>query len=179
MKSKLKFFILFACIGLFVSCAKDGATGPAGPTGATGATGPQGPGATSQILVVNTSDWVHTGTVGQSGDGYAATKNVSIITADIVQHGSIFVYTMSDTTSSAQCNPVPQTNFYTTNSRTWAYNYTLGSVTFTVMDSNHNTPNPGSGFWKVVAVPASHRPMLANVDVSNYAAVKAALHLRD
>jgi len=72
MKSLVKTVMLMATIALFVSCAKDGDTGPqgaAGGAGATGPTGPQGPGATSQTVVVSASDWVHIGTVGASGDG--------------------------------------------------------------------------------------------------------------
>lgn len=180
MKSKLNFIMLFACVGLLISCAKDGDTGPAGPAGATGATGPQGPGATSQNILFAASDWVHLGTVGQSGEGWQIVKGASIITADIIATGAIYAYATNDTTSSATNYPLPKTEVWSTYTRAWDVFFSLGTVTYQVHDSNHSTPNPGGpSYLKIVVVPASHRPLLENVDVSDYSQVKKALHLRD
>jgi hypothetical protein len=183
MKSKSKIIMFVACITILISCAKDGddgATGPVGPQGATGNTGTPGPGASVQTVVVSASDWVHIGTVGQSGDGYQAVKSFSIITSDIVSNGAILVFSVTDTTASAICYPVPHTEPYSTWTRHWTFIYSLGSVTYKCQDSDFTTINPGGpGYLRVVTIPGSARPAHPIVDITNYSEVKAAYNLQD
>lgn len=80
--------LMLISIVILNGCAKDGATGPAGKDGNANVK--------SQTITITESQWNHTGTVGEPGDGYEAIQTSSIITSDIVSKGAVMAYLSVD-----------------------------------------------------------------------------------
>ncbi|MCF8423936.1 MAG: hypothetical protein K9H41_06300 [Bacteroidia bacterium] len=151
-------------LGLTLASCKKGETGPAGPAGINGTNG-----------VANISTFTGTTTNSSwtlSGTEFNATFNVSGITSDVVSNGTVMVFVGN--TSQTQWSALP----FSYQTLQFNYTYAIGQVQIAVTLSNGAVPsNPGGLPFKFVVVPpAMVKP---NVNVKNYAEVKAAYNLAD
>lgn len=148
---------------LFISSCEKGETGPSGADGTNGISKIQ-----SFTFTVNNASWVYDSTF----NGYNSILNVSSITADVFNNGTIQVFIGDG--SSNQWGALPSSfNIYQYN-----YIYKIGEVVLSVRTSVGVLPNiPSSQQFKVVVIPPSAK--VANVNLQNYAEVKAAYNLKD
>ena len=163
---------LIASVSLLFSCAKDGKDGLPGPAGSAGPAGNAN--VKSQTF---TSNWVHIGTQGQSGDGFLSTHSSSIITSDIVNNGAVLAYYFNSTLNAWITLPFSEP--FSSWTSHWRYNYKNNLINFIKEDSDFFTSNPGNITFKVVAIASSARLANPNVDYTNYEEVKATFNLKD
>ena len=145
----------------------NGATGPQGPKGDTGASGSGGTTTSSNIFY---SDWL---SVKFSGSGdYSATINAPKITQEIIDKGTVLTYAKSNI--SGNVIPLPFAALNGTTRTTVVYN--LGKV---LLGANFDA---SSQTYRYIIFPPGTGIGLgrkANVDFSNYEAVKTFYDLKD
>jgi hypothetical protein len=146
-----------------------GATGPAGPKGDTGATGASG-GGSSTASNVFYSNWLSVQFTGF--DEFSATITAPKITQEIIDKGTVLTYAKSNITGNVI--PLPFAALNGTTRTTVVYN--LGKV---LLGANFNA---SSQTYRYIIFPPGTSigaGRKANVDFSNYEAVKAFYDLKD
>jgi hypothetical protein len=142
MKNLKNYILIFTILGLFNSCAKDGAPGPTGPTGPQGPTG----NANVQSQTFTVTNWTLSST-----PSYQASITDNEITQAILNNGTISAFWADGT---GGWIPLPVTVPTTTgiSSQTWAVDFGLNTIDITVVNNDYSTPsNPGSQTFKIVA----------------------------
>ena len=174
--------LLIGLVFMFNACkGTQGEVGPKGDKGDTGATGPQGPkgdtgpagsgGGTTTASNVFYSNWISV-QFGGSGENYSATINAPKITQEIIDKGTVVTYAKSNI--SGNVIPLPFAALNGTTRTTVVYN--LGKV---LLGANFDA---SSQTYRYIIFPAGTSigaGRKANVDFSNYEAVKAYYHLKD
>ncbi len=147
------------CTLIFSGCAKDGETGPQGPAGATG---------NANVIATSTltASWVLSGTY------YVAGMTVPAITQDIVDKGSVQVFTQygDEWWALPDLNGVNSTQF----------GFGLGNVSLLNSNSDGSTPSfPSVSIFRVVVISSSNRMANPNVNWKNYKEIEQAFNLKD
>lgn len=141
------------------ACTKEGPTGPQGATGNANVR--------STTFTVNPGDWYAFGTSGQVGYGFAAEEQVSIITGEIANTGSVLLYVSTGSGWAALPFTVPLGSW----SSSFTYQYQAGAVRIEMYDSDLLTVPPGNTqTYKVLAIASSGMPVVP-IDLHDYEAV--------
>jgi hypothetical protein len=167
--------ILAICVlsVLIASCTKDGETGPQGPAGTSGTNGTNG-----NANVSDTTFIINTWTTGTSF--YYVNLDYSQLTSTVQEGGAVQVYFSSNSGSAwysltwiYDASTDYYMSFYTQTGRVvvkWQYDGSgIGSDPTSIFTA--------SSFLKVVVIPPAMR--IANLDLTNYQAVKSAYNLKD
>ncbi len=166
MKSKIYLAaVALSAIALFGGCAKDGATGLQGPQGPAGADGTNAN--ITGTLPINVNWAYNSGTYT-----YTDTLVDADITQDIVNTGSVQVFALYN---GVEWWILPDVN----GKSVTTYGYSVGYVSLQCSDIDVNTTPTPPATVRVVIISSTARMAHPNVDWSNYAEVKAALHLKD
>ena len=148
--------IVFACGFIFLSCKKDGATGPQGPVGANGTNG------VANIQVQNAF-----GVQFSTTTPYNIFLTDASITQSIFNTGTVQVF-IQNTSSPSLWEAAPDGYFYPVFIQ--AGSVYIGSPTnWTAVGNSYNV--------KVVTIPPAM--LKPNVNTHNYESVKAAYNLKD
>ena len=158
-----------ACGLLFTNCAKDGMTGPAGPAGTNGTNGTNG-NANVVSGTVTVTNWTY------SSPSYYGDITYASITQSIMDKGAILVYLSNGSGGYSQ---LPLTIYpLATYSQTYEVVTAFNNVRIYITDSDLTAPNaPTAKTFKIVVIAAGM--VKPNVNVKNYADVKAAYSLAD
>ncbi len=185
-------FVMVFLLMAAASCKKGdtgpaGPAGPAGPTGATGAAGPKGDTGTANVIY---SAWLDaqylpdtftnkTTHLLDTAGFYMDAKNVTKLTAAILNTGEIKVYINFSTAATPQISPVPYFDPYTNLSV--VPTYALQEI-FLYSDGDLSTGLNTAGAkvfqWRYILIPGGKAARSA-IDWNNYAAVKKYLNLKD
>ena len=94
--SKVYVLSVLAIFMLMAGCVKEGIDGVDGKDGINGVDGQDGQDGNANVqtynITVYPSDWIESGTVGESMYGYYALKEISGIDNDMVNNGAVLVY---------------------------------------------------------------------------------------
>jgi hypothetical protein len=171
---KILYPTLAAICLLFTACQKEAVVGPQGPAGTNGVDGVDG---NMKVVTyestLDTPDWVFAGTQGATSARYVATLYFSAINSSIVNNGTVLLYYKS---ASGSWFSLPQTFYETSYSYTLTYGYSTGQVSILRYDSDLRPLNEGHLEVKTVIIPGAAK---ANINYSDYEAVKTAYHLAD
>lgn len=165
MKKMIKASFTLFLIGFMIvsgSCTKE-ESAPAGPRGAAG------PAGTSPLYAVGTFT---VNTWSASGNGWYSQTSFTQITQDIVDNGTVQVYTKYGTEWWA----LPDLN----GKNSTVYGFGPGYVGL-INSNSDNTPaaNPGAQVFKIVIISQIKKKDNPEVDWTNYTQVKKALKLED
>lgn len=144
--------------------------------------GPQGPAGTNGV---DGNANVKCYTVNLFSNNWACSSicyadvTCSGITQDIINTGSVHVFMQSTTNTGVWLN-MPWTEFNSTYSSNYNFNYSLNSLRIFKQDSDLTTPaNPGSRFFKIVVIASSGKLAHPEVDYTNYEEIKEAFDLAE
>lgn len=190
----LKSLLLSLLIGLvfmFNACkGPQGEVGPQGATGAkgeTGATGPQGPKGDTGASGVSGTGISTTGTIiikfgSVTHTGSELAFDLKSLTEEQINNSAFFFYVNTSQTSTLWA-PIPGVVPNSNNSYRFSINTQPAGYTFPRLYLLRNSGTGSETFpsSRAVIVPASEirNGRKANVDFSNYEAVKAYYHLKD
>ena len=185
-------FVMVFLLMAAASCKKGdtgpaGPAGPAGPTGAAGAAGPKGDTGTANVIY---SAWLDakylpdtfTNTTTHLLDTagfYMDAKNITKLTATILNTGEIKVYVNASTAATPVVWPVPYWDPYTQ----WSIvpQFALQEI-FLYADVDFSTGLNNAGVkifqWRYILIPGGKAARSA-IDWNNYAEVKKYLNLKD
>jgi len=158
---KIKTLIAICAMAVAFTNCKKGNTGPAGKDGTNGNAN-----VTSVTLNANSWTWDNA-----SQFSYASFSNVSILTNDVVNGGSVMLYEGS----SGAFTALPNT-FLTLSTN---FSYAANSIIIFKSLSNGSNPSPSAEQYKLVCIPKSAKMANPNVNWNNYSEVKQALQLKD
>jgi hypothetical protein len=180
MKNKNKLFMSIVLTSLcFISCVKDGATGPQGvegpqgpqgsqgTTGAKGSTGATGATGNANVIGTNSFNLSFTYNYNSGNDYYDALVNSTAITQSILDKGVVLVYEKVGVNQWMQWN-------YTIGSTYFIFNFTLGKLYFQIKNASGATGAPGVKTIRAVIIPSQDVPKLPK-DLSDLTAVTNAL----
>lgn len=178
------------CVFVFLAgCGIQGPAGPAGPQGPVGPQGPAGPagnsGSSARVvnITVQPAQWqVDMSSVGVAGaylqSGWFTASN---ITQDVMNSGVVLVF-MQMNSNPATWQQLPVTYYGSSSFRVIDCQYRLNQVQIFINNSGTAAPGlPTSAFnYRIVAITGTTTAVLKQtVDITNYAAVKAAFHLAE
>ncbi|MFY7998056.1 MAG: hypothetical protein ACOVSW_05590 [Candidatus Kapaibacteriota bacterium] len=189
------FSLLMQCVAVLAVVAIVSCQGPAGPQGPTGPQGPQGqqgatgaPGtaaasAQTTTITVAIADWRGFG--GGTPGAYLQSgwKSAANITQSIMTSGVVLVFLRVDETNRpVTWQQLPVIRYGSNFIQVVDAQYQQGQVQMFINNSNTVVPpTPTDAItFRVVAIPGTTTVALAaQMDISNYEAVKAAFHLAD
>jgi hypothetical protein len=159
---------IIATIFLVVSCK--GPQGDVGPAGSAGIAGPVGAIGSANVIY---SDWISVNFTGSS-PSYVGTITAPRITQEILDKGYVKTYFKNPS------GLVNSLNFYQPNGTVlyslWAY-YTVGKINMS--GQNYNPSSPTYSYRYIIVPGGTASGRKANIDYSDYNAVKAAYNLPD
>lgn len=128
----------------------------------------------SYVFDMYSSDWSSNGTYGTDNYSYIAAHNISDITSDVVNNGTVLGYIGN----SSGWFALPYTLTFSTWSTNINYAYVVGGVGFECKDTDlHSTAPSGTLTFKMVILTQKDMHLIDNVDINNYYEVSEALNL--
>lgn len=177
MKNKNNLFLSLVLTSLcFLSCAKDGATGPQGPQGPAGTDGINGTngtngtnGANGNANVISKSAQTVSFTYYAGKNAYDAYLSCPEITQEVVDNGVVLCYERVAPNQWMPWNANIGTTYY-------IYNFKLGEIVLEYRNTAGTTTNEGDKTMRFIIIPSQDIPKLPK-DLSDFTEVTKALKI--
>ena len=164
--------VCFTAIIFFSGCKKD--AGPVGPQGPSGTNGTNGNANVKTVIIMNpTFTWDATYLWSSFSQG-----GISILKQNIVDSGSVMLYIKKTSSSSYEALPF-STSYGGGVNTNYEFLHDLNYIAVYVTNSDGSNPYPFAYSLKLVCISANGRRINPNINLRNYAEVKAAYNLQD
>ena len=166
MKNKNNLFFSLVLTSLcFISCAKDGATGPQGPAGTSGTNGTNG---NANVISesAQTVSFVYSNTLNT----YDAVLSCPEITQDVVDKGVVLCYERVANNQWMPWNANIGTTYY-------IFNFRLGEIVLQYRNTAGTTTNEGNKTMRFVIIPSQDVRKLP-INLSDYSEVSKTLGIQ-
>lgn len=99
-------------------------------------------------FIVQSSDWIEYGTIGEPGFGYAVDLDFPEITNNVIENGMVTLYMKIGESWTS----VPFNYFYSDYQGGYFYSMKFNTLSIDYYESDHQTLNPGTQIFRLVIV---------------------------